>query len=139
MIRHVLEDGFGLVELALTLEIQSEVVQHIHQAVIQRHFAELVEGHVKLTLPLERQAQHAIALCGIGIGFELALFRHQETFRREQQVADQQQCCGQHQLQPHRLGRHQDEMDRQQQYEQAARDSRGQSGTQARHQQNQVQ
>ena len=40
---------------------------------------ELVEGDVQLPLPLESQAEHAIAFRGFGIGFLLTLFRHQEA------------------------------------------------------------
>jgi hypothetical protein len=48
---HVAEHALGLVELALALEIEPEVVQVLHQRVGERDLAELVPRHVELTLP----------------------------------------------------------------------------------------
>ena len=53
VIRHVTENRFCLVELALTLKIKRQVVEILHHSIIKRTLAELVERHVKLTLPLK--------------------------------------------------------------------------------------
>src|SRR6266705_5014018 len=59
VVGHVAERRFGLVELALALEVEREIVEIVHHGVVQRHLAEVVEGHVELALPLEGEAEHA--------------------------------------------------------------------------------
>jgi hypothetical protein len=54
---HVAKHALGLVELALALEIEREVVQVVHQRVRQRHLAELVPCHVELAPGPGRQAR----------------------------------------------------------------------------------
>ena len=57
---HVFVHRLGLVELPLALEIKRQVVHVVHQRVGERHAAETVEGHVQLSLALQRQAHHAV-------------------------------------------------------------------------------
>ncbi|MCY1366047.1 hypothetical protein D9M69_529240 [compost metagenome] len=59
---HVLVHRFGLVELALALEVQRQVLEVVHQCVAEWHAAHAVKGHVQLPLPLQRQAHHAVGL-----------------------------------------------------------------------------
>jgi hypothetical protein len=98
----VLVHGLGLVELALALEIERQVVQVGHHLVAQRHALEPVEGRVELALALQRQAHHAVGLGRLLVGLHLAGFGDQEALGGERQVPDQQHRRRQHQLQPGR-------------------------------------
>ena len=96
--------------MPLALEIQRQVVHVLHQLHVHRALAELVESHVELPLALKRKAKHAIRFCRVSIGFLLATLADQKTLGRQQQVPDQQQGCGHHQLEPEQLRRHQHEV-----------------------------
>ena len=71
IIGHIAEHGLGLVELALALEIKGQIVEILHQGIVHRALAELVERHVELALSPGRQGQHAVRLGRIGFGFSL--------------------------------------------------------------------
>ena len=89
---HVIVDRLGFVELALTLKIQRQVIQIVHQLVVKRHLAKFVKRHVKLTLALESQTQHAIRLSGFGIGLLLARFGQDEALGHQKDMPHYQQC-----------------------------------------------
>ena len=107
---HVLIHRLRLVELALALEIERQVVQVVHQWRIKRHLAKLVECHVELALSLERQTKHAIRFRRLDIRFLLAGLSHNEALGRQQQVPNQQQGGRHHQLDPHPGRGHQRKM-----------------------------
>jgi hypothetical protein len=74
----VLVHGLGLVELALALEVQRQVVQVVHHGVAHGHAAEAVEGHVQLALALQGQAHHAVGFGRLLVGLELARLGHRK-------------------------------------------------------------
>jgi hypothetical protein len=90
VVEDVAERRLGLVELALALEIQRQVVDVLHHLVILRAQAEFVESHVELALALEGQAKHAVGLGGFRVGFFLAALGDEEALDRQQQMAHQQ-------------------------------------------------
>ena len=96
VVGHVLKHVFRLVELALALEVQREVIQVVHQAVVHRHLAELVPRHVELALALKREPEHAVGLGRVGVGLDLARLGEDEALGDEQNVADHQQHQRQH-------------------------------------------
>src|SRR5690606_12113723 len=61
---HVAEDRLGLVELALPLEVEREVVEVVEQPFGERHLPELVPGEVELALALVGEAEHPVRLRG---------------------------------------------------------------------------
>ena len=87
---HVIKHGFRFIELALTLEIQREVVENFHHAIVHRQFAEFVEGHVKLPLPLKRKAQHAIGFRIFDVRFFLAFLGDNKALGHQRRVSDEQ-------------------------------------------------
>ncbi len=101
VIEDVTERRLGLVELALALKIQRQVVDVLHDLVILRAQAEFVEGHVELALPLEGQAEHAVGLRGGRVRLLLAALGDDEALDRKQQMPKEQQTRRHHQLQPH--------------------------------------
>ena len=87
---HVAEHGLGLVELALTLEIERQIVEVFHQMIIERTATELVEGCVELPLPLIGQTEHAVGFGRFKFGFFLAALGKKEVLGGQQQMAEQQ-------------------------------------------------
>ena len=119
---HVLIHRLRLVELSLAFKIQREVVHVVHHRVVERHLAELVERHVQLTLPLERQAQHAVGLGRFHIRLLLAGLGNDIPLGCQQQMPDEQQCGRHHQLDPHGGRHHQYEVRDHQHHQNAQRD-----------------
>ena len=135
---HVLEHVFRLVELAFALEIERQVVQVVHHAVVHRHLAELVPGHIELALALKREPEHAVGFGRVGVGLDFARLGENETLGHEQDVADHEQHQRQHQLQPHRRRRHEHEVDDQEQRKQRRGNHRAHAGLEPRQQPDQV-
>src|SRR5258707_5902996 len=108
---HVAKCGFGLVELALALEVEPKVVEVVHDGIVKGHLAEVVESHVELALPLESEAEHARVGRGLRVGYLLAALSDDEALGHEQDVAYDQQGEGQHELQPQSLAGHEHEVD----------------------------
>ena len=138
VVAHVTEDSLCLVELALALVIQRQVVEVFHQPVVHRALAELVKGHVELPLPLEGKAEHAVRLRGLLIRFFLATLSHQEALGCQQQMPEQQQRSGTHQLHPDARPQHDPELRPQQQHQNTQRCPGSRSGTQPRQNQRQI-
>ena len=134
----MLIDRLGLVKLPLALEVQRQVVQVAHHCITHRHTAKPVEGRVKLLLPLQGQTHHAVGLCGLFVGLQLARLGHQEALGRERQMAYDQQHSGKHQIHPGSARRQHAELSTQQQHEQHQSDDRSSTGGQSRKQRNHV-
>ena len=100
--------------MAAAFKIQRQRVNIFQQLLVHRAFAEFVEGHVELTLLLERQTQHAVGLGTGQIRLLLAALGDEKAFGGEQQMADHQQGGGQHQLDPNAWAHHQPEVNRKQ-------------------------
>ena len=116
--------GFGLVELALALEIQGQVVHVAHHRVAHGDTAEPVKRHVELALALQSKAHHAVGFGRLFVRLQFARLRHQEPLRRQGQVPDRQQHGGQHQLDPGGSTRQQPIFGTQHGHEQHQRDDR---------------
>ena len=87
----ILKNRFGLVELTLALIVEGEVVHVLHQPLVHRAFAKLVECQIELPLPLKRERQHAVRFARFKIRFFLAPLGHQKALGGQQQMADHQQ------------------------------------------------
>ena len=91
----------GLVEHALALEIQRQVIEQIPDSIVfHRAFAELLEGQVQQSLPLKRQAQHLVGFDAVAFHQFLALFGHHESGRDINCISDYQQQRRRHHAQP---------------------------------------
>jgi len=119
---HIAEHALRLVELALALEVERQVVEVVEQRLGKRHLAELVPGEIELALALVGEPEHAVRLGRGLVGFELGALGDDEALRDQRGMADQQQRRGQHELQPDACGPHQREVQHQQPGKHAARD-----------------
>jgi hypothetical protein len=124
--------------MALALEVQRQVVEVVHHRVIEGALAKIVECHVELALPLECQAQHARVCRGGGVRCLFAALGHGKTLGNQQHVADHQQRQRPHELQPHALPCHQDEMRDEQQGGHSRRDGSTRAGRKPRQKRNQI-
>ena len=77
----VAEHRLGLVELALALEIEAEVVEVVGERLGHRHLPELVPGEVELALSLVGEAEHAVRLRRALVGLDLGALGDDEALR----------------------------------------------------------
>ncbi len=135
---HVFVDRLHLVELALALEVQRQLLQVVHQRPAVGHAPEPIESQVELALPLQRQPHHAVGFGRLFIGLHLARFGGEKTPRGQHQMPQQQQRSGEHQRQPGGRGREQAVLHPQQQRKQAGGGPGTGGGRQARQQREKV-
>src|SRR5262249_35616036 len=79
-----------LVELALALKIQAQIVERVLHGVVHRAFAEFLKGQIKLSLALKRKSQHLVGFNFAGFHQLLAFFRREKFLGDDHHVSQGQ-------------------------------------------------